>query len=179
MVCDRCISAVQTVFEQLKINFSAIELGEVELVDELSEKELEIVDEHLQNLGFEILKGSIDRQIEQIKKLLILKINGLDISEDFILSKFISEQLHKDYSLLSKHFSTKENVTLEHFFILQKVEKVKELLLYDEFTLTEISHQLGYKSVQHLSAQFKNTTGLTPTSFKNSKENNRISLDQV
>ncbi len=118
-------------------------------------------------------------QIEQIKKVIILKINELDIDEDFIWSKFISNHFCKDYSLLAKTFSLNENVTLEQYFILQKIEKAKELLLYNEFTLTEISIKLGYKSVQHLSAQFKNTTGFSPTSFKKLKSKNRISLDQI
>lgn len=179
MVCDRCISAVKSVFEDLQIEISYLELGEVETIKELNQKELSTLDNHLKKLGFQLLEDSSKKQIEQIKKFIILKINDLDISEDFILSKFISEKLNKDYSLLSKHFSSNENVTLEQYFILQKIEKVKELLLYNEFNLTEISQKLGYKSVQHLSAQFKNTTGFTPTSFKNLKTKNRISLDQV
>ena len=179
MVCDRCISAVQRILRDLKIDISGIELGEIETVKELNQKELNHLDDHLQKLGFQILEDSTKKQIEQIKKFIILKIKELDISEDFILSKFISEKLAKDYSLLSKHFSLNENVTLEHYFILQKIEKVKELLLYNEFSLTEISHKLGYKSVQHLSAQFKSSTGFTPSSFKNLKSKNRISIDQV
>ena len=179
MVCDRCISAVQSVFEDLKIDISAIELGEVETIKELNKKEVINLNDHLKKLGFQVLEDSTKKQIEQIKKHIILKVNELDISEDFTLSKFISEKLAKDYSLLSKHFSINENVTLEQYFILQKIEKVKELLLYNEFNLTEISQKLGYKRVQHLSAQFKNTTGFTPTSFKNLKKKNRISLDNV
>ena len=179
MVCDRCISAVQSVFEDLKIDISAIELGEIETIKELNKKEVINLNDHLKKLGFQVLEDSTKKQIEQIKKHIILKVNELDICEDFTLSKFISEKLAKDYSLLSKHFSINENVTLEQYFILQKIEKVKELLLYNEFNLTEISQKLGYKRVQHLSAQFKNTTGFTPTSFKNLKKKNRISLDNV
>lgn len=179
MVCNRCISAVQNIFENLKIEIFSIELGEIETVKLLSKKQLTHLDDQLKKLGFQLLEDSTKKQIEQIKKFIILIINDLDISEDFILSKFISDKLTKDYSLLSKHFSMNENVTLEQYFILQKIEKVKELLLYNEFSLTEISQKLGYKSVQHLSAQFKNTTGFTPTSFKNLKSKNRISLDKI
>lgn len=179
MVCDRCISAVQSVFEDLKIAISTIELGEIETLKEVNKKEVINLNDHLKKLGFQVLEDSTKKQIEQIKKHIILKVNELDICEDFTLSKFISEKLAKDYSLLSKHFSINENVTLEQYFILQKIEKVKELLLYNEFNLTEISQKLGYKRVQHLSAQFKNTTGFTPTSFKNLKKKNRISLDNV
>lgn len=179
MVCDRCILAVQTVFEDLQLEVSSIELGEIETVKDINQQELNTLNDHLMNLGFQVLKDATKKQIEQIKKFIILKINELDISEDFLLSKFISDKLAKDYSLISKHFSINENLTLEQYFILQKIEKVKELLLYNEFSLTEISQKLGYKSVQHLSAQFKNTTGFTPTSFKKLKSKNRISLDQV
>lgn len=179
MVCDRCILVVQTVFEDLQIEVSSIELGEIETVKDINQQELNTLNDHLMNLGFSVLKDATKKQIEQIKKFIILKINELDISEDFVLSKFISDKLAKDYSLISKHFSMNENLTLEQYFILQKIEKVKELLLYNEFSLTEISQKLGYKSVQHLSAQFKNTTGFTPTSFKKLKSKNRISLDQV
>ena len=96
-----------------------------------------------------------------------------------MLSEFLSSKLHKDYSALSKTFSQNENITLEQFFILQKIEKVKELLLYNEFNLTEIAGKLGYKSVQHLSSQFRNTTGFTPTEFKKLKEHNRKALDNL
>jgi len=102
-----------------------------------------------------------------------------NIPEDFILSKWISEKLNRDYSAVSKLFSQKENVTLEQYFILQKIERVKEMLLYDEFSLTEISGKLGYKSVQHLSSQFKNVTGFTPSGFKKLKVKNRIPLDKI
>ena len=179
MVCDRCISAVVATFKDLNIRVAALQLGEVETQDEISSATLKVLNDHLQKQGFEILDDAVKTQIEQIKKIIILKINALDIAEDFLLSKFVSEHFPKDYSSLSKTFSLHENVTLEQYFILQKIEKVKELLLYNEFTLTEISQKLGYKSVQHLSAQFRNTTGFTPTSFKKLKSKNRISLDQI
>ena len=179
MVCDRCISAVQTIFKDLKIEISTLHLGEAETTKPLDDSELNRLNNHLKKLGFQILEDAVNTQIEQIKKAIILKISTLDIAEDFILSKFISDQFAKDYSILSKTFSTHERVTLEHYFILQKIEKAKELLLYNEFTLTEISQQLGYKSVQHLSAQFKNSTGFNPTSFKKLKSKKRIALDQI
>ncbi|WHF52245.1 AraC family transcriptional regulator [Chryseobacterium gotjawalense] len=179
MVCDRCISAVNTLFKDLKIPISALELGEAETVNLLSQSELTILNDQLKKQGFELLEDAVKTQIEQIKKIIIIEINKLDIDEDFILSKFISTHFGKDYSLLSKTFSMNENVTLEQYFILQKIEKAKELLLYNEFTLTEISQKLGYKSVQHLSAQFKSCTGFNPTSFKKLKSKNRIALDQI
>jgi AraC-like DNA-binding protein len=179
MVCNRCISSVQQIFDDLKIEISTIELGEIETENALNKNELHTLNIQLNTKGFQILEDAAEKQIEEIKKLIILKINELDIADDFILSKFISSKLAKDYSLVSKSFSLNENVTLEQYFILQKIEKAKELLLYNEFSLTEISHKLGYKSVQYLSTQFKNTTGFTPTSFKNLKLKKRIPIDQV
>lgn len=117
--------------------------------------------------------------VDKIKNLIILKVGELDIADNFILSEYLSSAIHKDYSSLSKTFSQNENITLEQFFILQKIEKAKELLLYNEFNLTEIAGKLGYKSVQHLSSQFKTITGFTPTEFKKLKVHHRKPLDQV
>ena len=179
MVCNRCIIAVERVFKDLSLEITAVALGEVETAEDLNSTELRKLDESLRESGFEILEDSAHQLIEKVKNEIILLVDGLDIPEDFILSKFISEKLHRDYSAVSKLFSQNENVTLEHYFILQKIEKVKELLLYDEFSLTEISGKLGYKSVQHLSSQFKNVTGFTPSGFKKLKVKNRIPLDKI
>jgi len=179
MVCNRCIAAVESIFEDLGIKINQISLGEVETENEISDKQIETLNVKLKSTGFEILEDSSKKQIEKIKTLIIQKISEEDLDEDFILSEYLSSELHKDYSSISKFFSQNENVTLEQYFILQKIEKVKELLLYKEFNLTEISQKLGYKSVQHLSNQFKKITGFSPTQFLNSKENKRIALDKV
>ena len=128
MVCNRCISAVEAIFDEQKIPISAIHLGEVETSSILNAKELKSLNAKLSEIGFEILEDASKKQIELIKKLIIKKISEEDISEDFILSEFLVAQLHKDYSSISKLFSQNENVTLEQFFILQKIEKVKELM---------------------------------------------------
>lgn len=179
MVCGRCISAVENIFDDLQIKIKNINLGEVETELEVSNNELESLEESLLKTGFERIKDSTHQLTEKIKNLIIIKISDLDIDENFLLSEFLSSELHKDYSSLSKTFSQNENITLEQFFILQKIEKVKELLLYNEFTLTEIAGKLGYKSVQHLSSQFRNSSGFTPTEFKKLKVHNRKPLDQV
>ncbi|WP_312390145.1 AraC family transcriptional regulator [Chryseobacterium sp.] len=179
MVCGRCISAVENIFNDNNIKVKNINLGEVETESEISETNLQVLEKCLQKTGFERIKDSAHQLIEKIKNLIIVKISELDIDENFLLSEFLSSKLHKDYSSLSKTFSQNENITLEQFFILQKIEKVKELLLYNEFTLTEIAGKLGYKSVQHLSSQFRNSTGFTPTEFKKLKVHNRKPLDQV
>lgn len=178
MVCNRCISAVQAIFDELKIEISNIDLGEVETKSEVSGNDLARLNSRLKSTGFEILEDSSKKQIEKIKNLIIQKISEEDIAENFVLSEFLSSGLNKDYSAISKLFSQNEIVTLEQYFMLQKIEKVKELLLYKEFNLTEISRKLGYKSVQHLSNQFKKITGLSPTQFLNSKEK-RIALDKI
>lgn len=179
MVCERCTNAVRAVFKELNIDVSTVGLGEVETLHPLSAEQLASLGDYLTKQGFEILEDAVKAQVEQIKKEIIMEINKLDLPEDFVLSKFISEKFSRDYSSLSKSFSVNENVTLEQYFILQKIEKVKELLFYNELTLTEISHHLGYKSVQHLSTQFKNSTGFTPSSFKKLESKNRISLDHI
>lgn len=179
MVCNRCITAVERAFKDLNLEISTVALGEVETADDLDSAELRKLDESLRESGFQILEDSTQQLIEKVKNTVILLTDSLDIAEDFVLSRFISEKLHRDYSAVSKLFSQNENVTLEQYFILQKIEKVKELLLYDEFSLTEISGKLGYKSVQHLSSQFKNVTGFTPSGFKKLKVKNRIPLDKI
>lgn len=179
MVCDRCIYAVQNIFEKAEIVVRNINLGEVETQFDISEHTLADVEKKLEEIGFEIIKDPSQQLVENIKNLIILKIRRLETDENFLLSNFLSSTLHKDYSNLSKVFSQNENITLEQYYILQKIEKVKELLFNNDFTLTEISVHMGYKSVQHLSSQFKNSTGYTPTQFKKLKISDRKPLDQV
>ncbi|UWX62040.1 AraC family transcriptional regulator [Chryseobacterium oranimense] len=177
MVCNRCISAVEKIFSEAEIETSSVTLGEVETKADVSEKKMNAVEKSLVDTGFERIKDSAHQLVDKIKNTIIIKISELDIDENFLLSEFLSSKIHKDYSSLSKTFSQNENITLEQFFILHKIEKVKELLLYNEFTLTEIAGKLGYKSVQHLSSQFRNITGFTPTEFKKLKDHQRKTLD--
>lgn len=179
MVCNRCIAAVENIFRNADVNITNILLGEVETETDISPEKMQVIEKELLNTGFERIMDSARQVVEKIKNLIIVKISELDIAEDFLLSEFLSSKLHKDYSSLSKTFSQNENITLEQFFILQKIEKVKELLLYNEFNLTEIAGKLGYKSVQHLSTQFRNVTGFTPTEFKKLKEHHRKALDNL
>ncbi|KUJ52935.1 helix-turn-helix domain-containing protein [Chryseobacterium sp. JAH] len=179
MVCNRCISAVAGIFDHSEIKIKSIGLGEVDAESEISESELIQLENKLQEIGFEIIKNPSQQLIENIKNLVILKVGRLDTDENFVLSNFLSSALHKDYSTLSKVFSQNESVTLEQYYILQKIEKVKELLFNNDFTLTEIAGHMGYKSVQHLSSQFKSITGNTPTEFKKLKDQNRKPLDFI
>ena len=179
MVCDRCISAVSAIFNEFSVQIKSINLGEVETEQGISAKDLQNIEKRLVETGFERIKEAAHQLADKIKGLIIIKISKLDIDENFMLSKYLSSELHKDYSALSKTFSQNENITIEQFFILQKIEKVKELLLYNEFNLTEIAGKLGYKSVQHLSSQFRTVTGFTPTEFKKLKAGHRKPLDKV
>lgn len=179
MVCNRCIAAVENIFNTAGVKTTSVILGEAETESEVPAEKMQLIEKNLIDTGFERIMDSAHQLVEKIKNLIIVKISELDIDEDFLLSEFLSSKLHKDYSSLSKTFSQNENITLEQFFILQKIEKVKELLLYNEFNLTEIAGKLGYKSVQHLSSQFRNVTGFTPTEFKKLKEHHRKSLDDL
>ncbi|AYZ35984.1 AraC family transcriptional regulator [Chryseobacterium indologenes] len=179
MVCNRCIAAVENIFNTAGISTHSVILGEAEMASDIPAEKMQDIEKRLLESGFERIMDSSHQLIEKIKNLIIVKVGELDIDEDFLLSEFLSSKLHKDYSSLSKTFSQNENVTLEQFFILQKIEKVKELLLYNEFNLTEIAGKLGYKSVQHLSTQFRNVTGFTPTEFKKLKDHHRKPLDSL
>ena len=179
MVCNRCILVVRQELEKLKMYPSQIKLGEVELSEDATKTQLLQLNRQLNNLGFELLDDQKQKQIEKIKNLLIEKIQSGEIEDHFILSDFLGRNLNKEYSHLSRLFSEVEGSTIEQFFILQKIDKVKKWLAYNELTLSEIAWKLGYSSVAHLSAQFKRVTGLNPSHFKKLGENHRKSLDNI
>ncbi len=178
MVCNRCIDAVKDVFEELSIPYNHIELGEVTLPTPVSDNLKINLADHLEGKGFELLEDKNSQLIDRIKTLIIKSIQNLEIP-DTNYSTFLEKEIAKDYTTLSTLFSSVEGVTIERFIILQKLEKVKELIIYDEKNLSQIAYLLKYSSVQHLSNQFKKSTGLTPSQFKNSHENKRIPLDQL
>ena len=160
-----------------------VELGEVELkVDHLDQDQLAAIDKAFDERGFERIDDRKARLIESIKNKVIKMIHHSDhIDRKYNWSTQLSEGLHYDYNYLSNLFSSVEGITLEQYIIRQKIEKVKELLFYDELSLSEIAHKLGYSSVAHLSAQFKKITGLTPSELKKSRQvsANRKPLDEV
>ena len=170
---------VKQEFEKAGLKLADVKMGEVELNNEPSENQRLRINLRLQELGFEILDNQKQKSIERIKNLLINKIQTGEIEEHFTLSDFLSKKLNKEYSQISRLFSEVEGMTIEQFFILQKIEKVKEWIAYDELTLSEIAWKLGYSSVAHLSAQFKKVTGLTPSHVKKHGTNNRKSLDNI
>ncbi len=179
MVCTRCEMAVARILDDLHIPYTSMKLGEVDSAHPLSDEKLKDLNQELRKMGFEILGDAAQQQMEAVKNHIVQEIAGQDIPEDFMLSEFVSSRMNREYSSVSKLFSQHVGITLEQYFILQKIEKIKELLFYNEYTVSEIAVILGYKSVQHLSAQFKNTTGLTPTQFKKLKENTRKTIDSI
>lgn len=178
MVCNRCIMVVRQQFEKAGLKPTEVKMGEVELSNVPSEKQLEKINTSIHELGFEILDNQKHKLIEKIKNLLIGKIQTGEIEEHFGISDFLSKKLDKEYSQLSRLFPEVEGITIEQFFILQKIEKVKEWIAYDELTLSEIAWKLGYSSVAHLSSQFKKVTGFTPSHIKK-HGTNRKSLDNI
>jgi len=178
MVCNRCIMVVKQELENLKILPAFVSLGEVELAKPATNKQLHSLSKNLQDLGFEILDDKKQKQIEKIKSLLIKKVQSGNIEEHFSITAYLTKEINKDYSYITRLFSEVEGITIEQFFILQKIEKVKEWLVYGELNLSEISYQLGYSSVAHLSAQFKKVTGFSPSQFKKIRGQRKF-LDEV
>ena len=168
MVCGRCIKVVREELDKLGVNALDVNLGSVVLDKTPSAIQLRNISDVLSQNGFELLDEKGAKTIEQIKNIVVKLIHYKegDKKESENYSAYISRMLHIDYNYLSNLFSSIEGITIEKYIILQKTEKVKELLVYDELSLGEIAYNLGYSSVQHLSNQFKNITGITPSQFK-------------
>ena len=181
MVCNRCIKVVKEELEKIGVKVKNISLGEVETATEIDKNKLNEIKKVLEENGFELLENRKAKIVEKIKNIIISKIYN---DEDFLInnknfSKLIEEQIGLDYNYLSSLFSSLESITIEQFIILQKIERAKELLKYDELTLSEIAFKLGYSSVQHLSNQFKKVTGFSASEFKKITKNIRKPLDKV
>jgi AraC family transcriptional regulator len=181
MVCNRCILAVENILTKELIPFQKVTFGEIHLVEELSRDQKESLLKKLTNIGFELIDNYTGELIEKIKQLVIKRARneGNEKDNKIKLSHFISENVNHEYTYLSSLFSSVEARTIENYFIEQRVEKVKELLIYDQLTLSQIAFDLDYSSVAHLSTQFKKITGLTPTYFKEIGMEKRKSLDKV
>lgn len=179
MVCPRCIEAVKTTMNELEISFQSVELGKVILQDPLNKKLEELLSSNLENQGFELLRGEKSAIISKIKSLLIDQIHYSNEPLQTNYSTFLGEKLNQEYSYLSRLFSSVEGITIEKFITRQKVEKIKELLIYNELTLSEIAFKMDYSSVAYLSTQFKKETGMTPSEFKKDKKSLRKSLDKL
>lgn len=179
MVCDRCIMAVGQVLEDLQLNYRNLHLGEVELVEEPGREQLQQLSERLNNKGFELLDDKKSQLVEKVKTVIVSLIHGSEKEFNMKLSALLEEKLNVDYHYITTLFSSVEGLTIEKYAILQRIEKVKELLMYNEMNLSEIAEQMGYSSVQHLSQQFKKVTGMTPSGFRSLKENRRKPIDRL
>lgn len=179
MVCNRCIMVVQNELERLGLEAKNIRLGEVTLEKDLTAEEKDKLEESLVPLGFQLIDDKKSRIIEKIKNIIIDLVHHQENNTRTNLSGVLSAQLHHDYNYLSNLFSDVEGTTIEKYFIAQRIEKVKELLVYDELSLSEIAFRLNYSSVAYLSNQFKKVTGLTPSHFKQIKADKRKPLDKV
>jgi AraC family transcriptional regulator len=166
MVCPRCILAVQQVLQQNHMEYDEVLLGKVKLKSQPSMSKMEAFHHDLEKMGFAILQDKDVQKIEQIKTLFLSLFQAEEIPSGFNITEYIRKHMAEDYSSLSHLFSSLEGITMERFFIQLKIEKVKEWLFYQEMQLSEMAYKLDYSSVQHLSSQFKKTTGMTPTAYK-------------
>ena len=181
MVCRRCILAVEDVLKHSGISSEKVIIGEIHLSENLTASQNDLLRANLVKIGLELIDNRVSGMIEKIKNLVLKKArNEVDEKDKKIkLSFFLSKHLHHEYTYLSSTFSAVEGRTIENYFIEQRIEKVKELLVYGELTLSQIAFDLDYSNVAHLSAQFKKVTGLTPTYFREIGKVKRKSIDQV
>ena len=178
MVCDRCRMAVEQIFRRNDLAFDHIELGKVYLHETPTADRLSHLRHDLEQVGFELIDDQRSVLVEQIRTAVLDYVGARALMEKWKLSAYLSDRLAKSYTLLSSAFSAARGMTIERFFILQKVERAKELLIYDELTMSEIAFRLNYSSPAHLSGQFKQVTGLSPSEFKR-LGGTRHSLDQL
>ncbi len=179
MVCSRCKMVVKAQLENIGLHPLSIDLGEAEIEGDLSKDQWEQLNTSLKSVGFELIGNKKSRTIEKIKTAIVTLVHH---SEDHLttnLSEFITSQIHQDYNYLSNLFSEVEGITIEKYFIAQRIERIKELIVYDELTLSQIADQLGYSSVAYLSNQFKKVTGFTPSYFKSLKESKRKNIEEL
>lgn len=177
MVCNRCKMVLEAELQKLGIAYHKVELGEVELQERLTAEKQLMLEEMLKRVGFEWLKTKKEQAVEGVKNLIVNLVHVQDNQLEGTLSAYLAQNRLQNYALLSSWFSEQEGQTIEQFYIAQKIERVKELLMYDELTLSELAFKLGYSSVGHLSNQFKKVTGESPTVFKRQKKKDRTQLD--
>lgn len=179
MVCTRCKMVVISELERFGFHDITVSLGEAEIREEISAEQLAGLRIALKKTGLELMDDKKSILVEKIKTIIIEMVHYKDDQIKINLSDYLSEKLNYNYTYLANLFSEVKGVTIEQFYLTHKIEKVKELLVYDELNLTEIAWKLHYSSVAHLSNQFKKMTGLTPTQFKNLKNKNRRALGDV
>lgn len=179
MVSLRCKMVVKEALEKLGLRYIILELGSVEIMGDLTNNQRKELHQTLLKSGLELMDDRKAVLIEKIKNIIIEMVHYTDELPKVNYSDYLSEKVGLDYTHISKVFSEVKGITIEHFIIAHKIERVKELLLYDELNLTQISYMMNYSSVAHLSKQFKKVTGLTPRFFKQLKDKKRIALENV
>jgi AraC-like DNA-binding protein len=179
MVSSRCKKAVKEELKKLGLHFIVVDLGEVEIMENLSTEQLQDLKQGLLAVGFELMDDKKSMLIEKIKNVIIEMVHYADEPIKVTFSVYLSEKLDHDYTYLSNLFSEVQGTTIEHFIISHKTERVKELIIYGELNITEIAWKMGYSSVAHLSTQFKKVTGLPPSHFKNMKDKRRSPIEEI
>ena len=177
MVCPRCISTVESLLNHLNIPSTKVILGEAEITEALSAEKRKALESEFQKAGFELIDDRMSLLVEKIKSAVLRYVSMLGDDKRSNLSAFIASEVNYEYTYISNLFSSVEGITIEQFYILQRIEKVKELLVYDQCSVAGIAEQLGYSSIHHLSSQFKKVTGLTPSHFKKIGLSKRKSID--
>jgi AraC-like DNA-binding protein len=179
MVSNRCKTAVKEELKKLGLHFIVVDLGEVEIMENISATQRQELNSGLQSAGLELMDDKKAVLIERIKNAIIEMVHHSDEPLKVNFSEFISKKLDHDYTYLSNLFSEVQGTTIEQFIISHKIERIKELIIYDELNITEIAWKMNYSSVAHLSNQFKKSTGLSPSHFKQLKDKRRSPLEEI
>ncbi len=179
MVSQRCKIVVKEVFNKLGFSYIIVDMGVVDIMDNISDDQRSEIRLALHNYGLELIDDKKTLLIEKIKSVIIEMVHFSGETPKTNFSDYLSEKLKYDYTYMANLFSEVQGITIESFIISHKIERVKELIIYNEFNLTEIAWQMHYSSVAHLSNQFKKITGLTPTHFKNLKDKRRQAIEDV
>jgi len=179
MVCSRCKMVVKSELEKFGLHPVAVALGAVEIAEDIDELQKHDLNQRLRSFGFELIDGKKGRLVEKIKNLVVELVYEQNNQAKVNLSELIAQKLQLDYSYISHIFTEEAGLSIEQYYIIQKIEKVKELITYHEYSLSEIANQLNYSSVSHLSKQFKKVTGLTASHYRQLKESKRISIENL
>lgn len=179
MVSNRCKIVVKEILRELDLHFVLVDLGEVEIMENISKEQRELLKSNLLECGLELIDDKKSILIEKIKTIIIQLIHHSEEDIKINFSEYLSEKPHHNYNYIANLFSEVQGVTIEHFIINHKVEKIKELMIYGELTITEIAYKMNYSSVAHLSTQFKKVTGLSPSHFKQLKDKRRNPLEEI
>jgi AraC-like DNA-binding protein len=179
MVSNRCKIVVKEILRELDLHFVLVDLGEVEIMENISAEQRELLKSNLLECGLDLMDDKKSILIEKIKTIIIQLIHHSEEDIKINFSEYLSEKLHHNYNYIANLFSEVQGVTIEHFIINHKVEKIKELMIYGELTITEIAYKMNYSSVAHLSTQFKKVTGLSPSHFKQLKDKRRNPLEEI